>query len=520
MPNRREDSVAVQTPKADARLVVRDLNKSFGGVHALRGVSLDARPGEVLALMGENGAGKSTLLKILSGAYVPDDGSVSIDGKAAQFGSPHDAHLAGVRVIYQEPEIIPHVSVAENIYVGGLPGRGRFFDRRRLLAKARDDLTRFGFSQALTPTALGSQLSAAQRQLVEIVRALIAQAKVIAFDEPTSSLSDVEIDALFRLIRRLRDDGITVLYVSHRLPEVFRIANQVTVLRDGAVVGTRTVSETSADELVSMMVGRDLTGMFVRQTHPVGDVVLSVRGLCSDVVHDVSFDVRGGEVVGIAGLVGAGRSELAHAIIGSDPIRGGEIRIGGRPVRIHNPRDAIRAGIGFVPEERKAQGLLMERSVRDNVSLSILRRISVAHVVRGREERRIAGEFVRRLAVRTPSLEHIVANLSGGNQQKVVLARGLAMRPRVLILDEPTRGVDVGAKAEIYHVVNDLAGDGLAIVVISSELPEILALSDRVLVMQAGRVTGELEREDATEERILALAMKDELASNGSGDSS
>jgi L-arabinose transport system ATP-binding protein len=502
----------VDTVDGSTRLVMRDIRRAFGGVRALRGVTIEARAGEVLALVGENGAGKSTLLKILAGADRPDTGEMTIDGQRAQFGSPRDAHAGGVRVIYQEPEIIPHVSVAENIYVGELPRRAHVVNRRRLYARAREDLARYGFASALPPTELGERLSPAQRQLVEIMRALIANVRVIAFDEPTSSLSNVEVDALFRLINRLRDDGIAVLYVSHRLPEIFRIANRVTVLRDGAVVSTRDVATTSSDELVSMMVGRDLTNMFVRQAHEAGDVVLSVRGLTSDAVTDINFDVRAGEVVGIAGLVGAGRSELAHAIVGSEPISSAELRIDDRPVRIRNPRDAIRAGIGLVPEERKAQALLMERTVRDNVSLVVLRRISTAHVVRPRAERKLAAEFVRRLSVRTPSIEQIVGNLSGGNQQKVVLARGLAMRPRVLILDEPTRGVDVGAKAEIYQLINDLAGDGLAIVVISSELPEILALSDRILVMKAGRITGELARSDASEERILALAMKDEIA--------
>ena len=498
-----------------ARLVMQDVSKGFAGVRALRNVTIEGRSGEVLALMGENGAGKSTLLKILAGAYLPDHGTVAIDGETVSFRSPRDAHLAGVRVIYQEPEIIPHVSVAENVYVGELPRRGRYFDRRRLLAKLRDDLERYGFSQALDPAALGSQLSPAQRQLVEIMRALIADVRIIAFDEPTSSLSDVEVDSLFRLIRRLRDDGIAVLYVSHRLPEIFRIADRVTVLRDGAVVDTRVTTETDDDELVAMMVGRDLTDMFVRHSHEAGDVVLSVRHLTSDDVADISFDVRAGEVVGIAGLVGAGRSELAHAIVGNEPVRAGSVQVGGRTVRIRSPRDAVRAGIGFAPEERKAQALLMHRSVRDNISLAVLGRISVAHVVRRGEERRIADRFVKRLAVRTPSLEHLVANLSGGNQQKVVLARWLARRPQVLILDEPTRGVDVGAKAEIYHVINELAGEGIAIVVISSELPEILALADRVLVMQAGRITGELARSEATEERILALAMREDAVTTG-----
>jgi L-arabinose transport system ATP-binding protein len=493
------------------RLVMTGVRKSFGGVHALREVDIEARGGEVLALVGENGAGKSTLLKILSGAYTPDAGRVAIDGEQVAFSSPRAAHAAGVRVIYQEPEIIPHVSVAENIYVGSLPNRQHAFSARSVEQRARADLDRYGFTHALAPGTLGEQLSPAQRQLVEIMRALIADVRVIAFDEPTSSLSDTEVEALFRLIRRLRDEGVTILYVSHRLPEIFQIADRVTVLRDGAVVGTRDIAQTNPDELVSMMVGRDLTGMYTRKAHRHGDVVLSVRGLNAGKVHDVSFDVRAGEVLGIAGLVGAGRSELAHAIVGDDPSTG-EIVVAGHVVRIRSPRDAIRAGIGLVPEERKAQALLMERSVRDNTSLAVLRRISPMHVVRRGEEGRIAREFTRRLNIRTPSIEHVVANLSGGNQQKVVLARWLASRPKVLILDEPTRGVDVGAKAEIYDAIDELAADGLAIVVISSELPEILALSDRVLVMQAGRIAGELSREDANEEAILQLAMADELA--------
>jgi len=498
---------------ADPRLVMHEIDKSFGGVRALRGVSIDAKAGEVVALVGENGAGKSTLLKVLSGAHLPDHGEVRIDGRPVRFRSPRDAHVAGARVIYQEPEIIPHVSVAENIYVGELPRRLHLFSRRRLLARAREDLARYGFADALSPVTIGERLSPAQRQLVEIMRALIADVRVIAFDEPTSSLTNVEVDALFQLIDRLRTEGVAVLYVSHRLPEIFRIADRVTVLRDGAVVGSRQTASTSEDELVSMMVGRDLTGIFTRHPHEAGDAMLSVRGLSSSDVQDVSFDVHAGEVVGIAGLVGAGRSELAHAIICSEPKTGGEVRVDGHPVRIHSPKDALRAGIGFVPEERKAQALLMERTVRDNVSLAVLRRVSIARVVRVRAERRLTTEFVRRLSVRTPSIEQVVGNLSGGNQQKVVLARGLALRPKVLILDEPTRGVDVGAKAEIYHLINDLAADGLAILIISSELPEILALSDRVLVMKSGRITGELNRDEANEERILALAVKDDITS-------
>jgi L-arabinose transport system ATP-binding protein len=490
------------------------MSKRFGGVSALRDVTVEAYGGEVLALLGENGAGKSTLLKILSGAHQPDAGTLTVDGEQVAFGSPADAHHAGVRVIHQQPEIIPHVSVAENIYVGELPSRGRVFRRTALYDRVRADLARYGFTAALDPATLGERLSAAQRQLVEILRALVSEVRVIAFDEPTSSLSDTEVDTLFRLIRRLRDDGVAVIYVSHRMREIFRIADRVTVLRDGQLVGTRPIAETDEAALVRMMVGRDLSDMFVREsrgTAEPGPVVLSVRGLTNDDVSDISFDVRAGEVLGLAGLVGAGRSELAHAIVGSTPVHSGQIMVDGRPVRIHQPRDAIRAGIGFAPEERKAQALLLHRTVRDNVSLAVLDRIRVARVVRRAAERRIAREFVDRLNVRTTSIEQLVSALSGGNQQKVVLARWLARRPKVLILDEPTRGVDVGAKAEIYSVIHALARQGIAVVVISSELPEVLALADRILVMQRGRITGELRHDEATEERVLALAMAADL---------
>jgi L-arabinose transport system ATP-binding protein len=503
---------------ATARLVAQGVSKAFGNVRALRDVTIEARAGEVLALMGENGAGKSTLLRILSGAHSPDSGTLSVDGTAVEFHTPRDAQRAGVRVIYQEPEIIPHISVAENIYVGSLPRRGRLFDRRGLFAKVRADLDRYGFADALDPETLGSQLSPAQRQLVEILRALVTDVRVIAFDEPTSSLSDTEVDHLFALIRRLRADGIAVIYVSHRMNEIFQISDRITVLRDGAVVGTEPTVETDQATLVRMMVGRDLTEMFVRDgrgTNADAPVLLEVSRLSNEDVHDVSFSVRAGEVLGIAGLVGAGRSELAHAIVGSTPVRSGEVAVDGRRVRIRNPHDAIRAGIGFAPEERKAQALLMHRTIRDNISLAILDRLSVGRFVRSGEERRVARRFVGQLNVRTPGIEELVSTLSGGNQQKVVLARWLARKPKVLILDEPTRGVDVGAKAEIYSIINSLAADGVAVIVISSELPEILGLADRVLVMQGGRVTGELAHEDATEERVLALAMAEQPTDNG-----
>jgi L-arabinose transport system ATP-binding protein len=523
----------LMSPDAAAapRLVASELSKGFAGVQALRAVQLQAYGGQVMALLGENGAGKSTLLKILAGAHRPDSGTLTIDGQRVSFSSPRDAHRAGVRVIYQEPEIIPHVSVAENVYVGALPARGHRFNRAALRARVAADLERYGFTSALDPDALGSELSPAQRQLVEILRALaepVGQGAgdagrsgrlpaVIAFDEPTSSLSDTEVEALFRLIRTLRDEGVAVIYVSHRMNEIFQISDRVTVLRDGALVATVATAETDEARLVRMMVGRDLTDMFVRQRRPrpSGPAALSVRGLTNDDVTDINLEVYGGEVLGIAGLVGAGRSELAHAIVGSTPVHSGEILVDDRPVRIASPRDAIRAGIGFAPEERKAQALLMQRSVRDNISLAILDRIRRARVVRRGEEREVAQRYTAALRIRTPDIEQVVSSLSGGNQQKVVLARWLARRPRVLILDEPTRGVDVGAKAEIYGVINQLTADGIAVIVISSELPEILGLSDRIVVMQRGRVTGELDHSEATEERVLALAMAGDLTTDG-----
>jgi L-arabinose transport system ATP-binding protein len=495
------------TSSEPARLAFDDVSKSFAGVHALRGVSLDVRAGEVLALMGENGAGKSTLLRVLSGEHAADSGSLLLDGRPLRLSGPREAQRAGLRVIPQEPEIVPHVSVMENVYLGALPRRGRLVDRKALAARMRADLAEYGFTGSLDPEALGSQLSAAQRQLVEILRALASKVRVIAFDEPTSSLSDNEVEALFSLIRRLRDDGVAVVYVSHRMAEIFRIADRVAVLRDGQYVGERAVAETDEADLVRMMVGRDLTDMFVRESRTPGEVVLEVAGLSNDNIHDVSLQVRAGEVVGIGGLVGAGRSELAQAIVGADPLTAGTVTVDGRRLRMHGPRDALRAGIGFAPEERKEQALLLQRSVRDNISLAILDRLTRWRIVRRREERKLAENYTRQLSIRTPSIEQLSGNLSGGNQQKVVLARWLARRPKALILDEPTRGVDVGAKAEIYSIISELAAQGVAMLVISSEMPELLGLSDRVVVMRDGRVSGELSREEATEERVLTLAM-------------
>jgi L-arabinose transport system ATP-binding protein len=490
-------------------LSLAGVSKRFAGVRALSEVSLDVRAGEVLALMGENGAGKSTLLRIVNGDHQPDEGHVELDGVPVHHATPAAAHHAGIRVIAQEPEIIPHVDVAENVFAGTLPNRGRLFSRAAVRRQARGFLDELGFGDVIRVDALGRHLSPAQRQVVEILRGLTGKPRVVAFDEPTSSLSDHEVDILFALIDRLRAEGIAVVYVSHRMKEIFRIADRIAVLRDGALVGVRAAGATTEDELVRMMVGRDLAAMFQRTGHEPGAEVLSLDGVSTDDVTDISLTVREGEIVALAGLVGAGRSELAKAIVGDVPLRSGRISLRGKRMRMKSPTDAVRAGIGFAPEERKAEALILDRGVRDNVSLASLRRLSKLRFVNQRAERALVARFVESLRIKAPSMEQHVRKLSGGNQQKVVLARWLAREPALLILDEPTRGVDVGTKAEIYGIINRLAESGTALLIISSELPEVIGLADRIVVMKDGRVSGELPAR-ATEEQILALAMTDD----------
>lgn len=487
------------------------LSKAFAGVQALNDVSFSLPYGQVTALMGENGAGKSTLLKILDGDYQPDRGEVRIDGAPRSFANPFDARRAGLRVVAQEPEIVPFVTVAENLFLGALPGRV-MVKRDELREQAQSAIEEFGFARMLRADSRGADLSPAQRQLVEILRCLIDHPRILCFDEPTSSLSDAETDVLFGLIDRLRGEGRAIGYVSHRMREIFRIADSVTVLRDGRLIGTRVVADSSQDEIVRMMVGRDLAHMHDRERRPVpDDVVLRLDGVTTADVHDVSLSVRSGEVVALAGLVGAGRSELAAAIAGDVPVLSGTITMDGEALHLRSPKDAISYGIGLAPEERKADALVMIRSVKENLSLAVLDRLTRWGFVDRRGEVGLVREYVARMRVQTPSIDRPVENLSGGNQQKVVLARWLAKQTRLLILDEPTRGVDVGAKAEIYQIIDQLAATGVAILVISSELPEVLGLADRIIVMQDGAITGELGHDQATEEQILALAMASEL---------
>ena len=489
-------------------LEMENVSKSFPGVRALKSVSFDLRAGEVHALMGENGAGKSTLIKILSGVQPADAGTVRVDGHEVEVTSPARASQLGISTVHQELHLEPYMSVAENIFIGRQPlNRFGLIDRRRLNRDAAKILDDLGVS--LDPAVQLGGLSVAERQVVAIAHAVSTKARVMILDEPTSSLTKRETELLLALIRRVRDQGIGVVYVSHRMEEIFALCDRVTVFRDGQHVGTKAVTETSAPEIIHMMIGRHLETLFRKEAAPIGKIVLEVRRVSKrGLLRDISFSLREGEIVGMAGLVGAGRTELARTIFGDITADEGAILIDGRPVRIRNPREAISHGIGLVPEDRKEQGLVTTMSVRQNISMPQLPSLTrLAVLSRGREAT-LARDYVERLAIKTPTIDQKAMLLSGGNQQRVVIAKWLATRPKVLIVDEPTRGVDVGAKAEIHRLLCDLAGQGMAILLISSDLPEVLAISDRILVMAQGRLSGELSREGASQEAVMQLAMK------------
>ncbi|MBO9404473.1 MAG: sugar ABC transporter ATP-binding protein [Thermomicrobium sp.] len=499
---------------AEPILEARQITKRFPGVVALEGVSLTVFPGEVLAVVGENGAGKSTLMKILSGALQPDEGEILLQGRPVRFSDPRQALEHGIGIIYQELSVIDALSVGENVFLGRLPQRTGLpgaVDWPRVWHEAAQVLARVG--APIDPRQPVRGLSVAQKQLVEIARALSQDVQVLILDEPTSALSLQETERLFEILRGLRAQGVAIIYISHRLEEVFALADRVTVLRDGRVVGTLPIGEATRDGLIRMMVGRDLSAYFREVQSRPGVPRLEVRGLArADVLYDVSLTVRAGEIVGLAGLVGAGRTELARCLFGVDPIDAGEILVDGRPTRIRSPREAVLHGIVLVPEDRKLEGLVSSLSVRENVSLSVLARLARFGFPSRRREEELARSFVQRMRIRTPSLEQRVLNLSGGNQQKVVLARALATNPKVLILDEPTRGIDVGAKAEVHALIAELAETGMAILLISSELPEILSMSHRILVMSGGRIVAEFARGEATEERVLRAATGQRVA--------
>ncbi len=495
-----------------ARLELRDIHKHFGGVRALRGVSFEVHGGEVHALVGENGAGKSTLIKVLAGVHAPDRGEIALDGRRVTLRHPGDAAALGVAVIYQELVQYPDLSVLENLFVGAQDVRGPFglIDWRRLRRRGGEVFERLELDIDLD-TPVG-QLSTAQGQLIEIARALTRDVRFVVMDEPTASLTEQDTDVLHRVTRRLRDAGVGIVYISHRLEEIFDVADRVTVLRDGSSVGCEDVANVDQDSLITMMVGRELSDLYPALPPVEGDVLLEVRAVTRVGVLDrVSLDVRAGEIVGLAGLVGAGRSELARCIFGIDPVDDGHIVLAGRPVP-RTPWGAMDAGVAYVSEDRKLDGLVLPMSIRDNVALPSLERLERGGVFDREAAARLAQRFFDALGVRAPGIDTAVAELSGGNQQKVSLARWLAREPRLLILDEPTRGIDVGAKAEIHHLMTELCRRGLAILMISSDLPEVMGMSHRIVVMRGGRVRGELSGPEATQEAVMALAATDEPA--------
>jgi ribose transport system ATP-binding protein len=486
-------------------LEVRGLCKRFPGVRALHNVNLTLGHGEVLAVIGENGAGKSTLMKILAGVQEPDSGEILVDGAPVRIESVRAAEHAGIALIHQELNLADNLDVASNVFLGREPQRFGFVDRRRLYDSSTAFLAQVGLD--CPPRTLVSALSLGRQQLVEIAKALSTKARVLIMDEPTSSLSQHETDQLYRVVKDLRSRGVSVVYISHRLGEVKELADRVVVLRDGENAGELQREEIHHNAMVKLMVGREL-GRHARSSFATGDALLEVRGLLTPAYprSPLNFAVRPGEIVGVAGLVGAGRTEMLRVLFGIDRAVGGEIRLGRKPVTLRSPQDAIAAGMALVPEDRKQQGVILEMAVSENTTLPSLRREARAGFRNRRRENEIAVEMSRRLNVKTPNLRQFVQFLSGGNQQKVALAKWLALNPRVLLLDEPTRGIDVGAKQEIYRLMEELAGRGVAILFVSSEMEEILRMSDRALVMHEGRISGELQRAELSEEAVMRLA--------------
>ncbi len=487
-------------------LQVSRVAKSFGAVAAVRDVSFPLYGGEAHALVGENGAGKSTIVKMLAGVHRPDSGTLELDGTPLDLHSPADARAAGIAVIYQEPTLFPDLSVAENIFVGQQPlGRMGRIDRARMNTRAAELFKRLGVP--IHPDRVARGLSIADQQIVEIAKALSVEARVIVMDEPTAALSGVEVERLFGVARGLRDAGAAVLFVSHRFEEIVALCQRITVMRDGRWVSTDLLADVTVDEVVRRMVGRELEALFPKQEVEPGPVVLEVEGLTrAGVFRDVSFQVRAGEIVALAGLVGAGRSEVVQSVFGVDQRDAGVVRVDGKALPARDPQAAMAAGIALVPEDRRQQGLVLEHSIQRNATLTRARELSRLGFLVGNSERRTAQEWTSRLQVKYNRLADPVATLSGGNQQKVVLAKWLATEPKVLIVDEPTRGIDVGTKAEVHRLMSGLAVQGVAVIMVSSELPEVLGMADRVLVMREGRLVAEIPRAEATEESVMFAA--------------
>ena len=487
---------------------MKDITKAFGRNIVLDGVSISVRPGEIRALMGENGAGKSTLMKILGGIYSADSGTIYMDGKEVSIRCVDDARKYGISFIHQEITNIPEMTIAENIFLGREPKNHlRMVDYKKMRQEAQKALNALNLN--LDAGALIRGLSVAQQQMIEIARAVNEGARILILDEPTASLSNSETDYLFAQMARLKQLGVAMIYISHRMEETFKVCDTVTVLRDGQFIGTRNTNETSENELISMMVGREFDNMYGNERVTGGDVVLEVKNLTTDKVKDISFTLKKGEILGFSGLVGAGRTELALALFGIDPIKSGEVWMEGKKLSIRKPQDAIRAGIALVPEERKEQGLFLIHSIATNLTFQVLPEFINHLSVNKKRENEIVDEFKNKLSIKMASTEQAAGELSGGNQQKVVISKWLAARPKVLIMDEPTRGIDVGAKAEIYKLMHNLAREGVSIIMISSELPEIINNSSRIAVMREGKLAGILDQSEAeaTQEVIMSYAV-------------
>ncbi len=494
-----------------AYLTFENISMEFPGVKALDQMSFSADKGEVVAFLGENGAGKSTLLKILNGDYHPTKGRVRIGGREVSFSSPNDAIAAGISVIYQERQLASFLSIAENIFIGNMPKKGILIDFGELNRKAKAIIEEFGLS--VSPAERVKDISVAYQQMVEIMKAYSRNADIICFDEPTAPLTDAEIPILFRIIRKLKKMNKVIIYVSHRMNELFQIADRVIVFKDGKFVADKKMTETDEPELIRLMVGRDLGDVFqsLKRNKKQGEVVLEMNRVTTDRIKEVSLQVHAGEILGLSGLAGAGRTETARAVFGADPMVSGEMFLDGQAYRPKSPRNAMDHGIALCPEDRKLEGLALIRSVKENIDVSILNRLTRAGFVDEKKEAEFIRQSIEDFSIKTPSPEQKTLYLSGGNQQKIILARWLAIRPKLVIFDEPTKGIDVGAKAEIYQMICDTAGSGAAVILISSELPEVIGLSDRILVMKEGRVRGEILQKDATEALVLSYAMMSEM---------
>jgi len=484
-------------------LEMRKIDKKFTGVYALQGVDLKLQKGEVHALLGENGAGKSTLIKVLGGIYKADSGQILVEGKEVTIQSVKEAQQLGINIVHQEIVLVPHISVAENIFLGREPvTKAGFKDKRKMIREARELVMQLGLDIDVTRDVYF--LTIAQQQLVEIIKAVSFNSKIIVMDEPTSSLAEREVEYLFEVIRKLRQQGVGIIYISHKLNELFTITDKITVLRDGQYVDTKVTKETTMDELIKMMVGRDLKEYYSRGKHSIGDVAFEVKGLSQKgIFENVSFKINKGEIVGFAGLVGAGRSEIMQAIFGVAPFDSGEIYLEGQKVKLKSVRDAIKKGIALIPENRKKEGLILKNTVAFNITLTVQDQYKKFIHVNRKKHDELVSKYIQAFSIKTPSQDQLVNNLSGGNQQKIVLSKWLATAPKVLILDEPTRGIDVGAKSEIYTIIDKLAQEGMAVILISSELSELINMCDRIYIAAQGQITGELDHEDFDQEKIM-----------------